>query len=100
MIPMYFNSNVNQLYKYAFNYKARRPKGRRAVTLLLLRTLLQVAVTAQHLAVVGHGLSTLAPWHDVVRVHLLVLEMLAADRAHSLLTLIRRPRVAFVERAD
>ena len=50
---------------------------------VLLRTLLQVAVAAQHLAVVGRGLATLAPRNDMVRVHLLVLEVLAADRAFA-----------------
>ena len=73
---------------------------RRACSHRLLRTLLQVAVAAQHLAVVGRGLATLAPRNDMVRVHLLVLEVLAADRADALLALIRRTRIALVEGAD
>ena len=66
----------------------------------ILRTFLQVAIATEHLAVIGCGLAAFAPRNDMVRVHLLELEVLAADRADALLALIRRTCIALVEGAD
>ena len=58
----------------------------------LLPAFLQIAHAAQHLAVGRYRMATLRPWLDVVGLHLLYLEVLAAYRANPLLPLVCGPR--------
>lgn len=79
--------------------KTGRPKERRALS-LLLRALLQVAIAAEHLAVIGCRMSTPAPRLDMVAMHLLELELLAADGTLVPLTLVCLTLRTLVERAN
>ena len=56
--------------------------------LLLFSRLSAVAGLTQHLTVSGIGLSTVVPRVDVVAFHFVYLEMFAAHRADTVLTLI------------
>ena len=53
-----------------------------------LPRLLQIAVPAQHLQVLGNSLSACVPGRDMVAVHLLVLEVLVANRTDTLLAFV------------
>ena len=57
-----------------------------------------VATAAEHLKVFGYRLAALRPRHDVIPLHLPVLEMPSALRADSFLLLVRRPLLRLRER--
>ena len=66
----------------------------------LFRAFAPVAVAAEHLAVGGDGAAAVAPWRDVVGLHLRELEMRAAEGTDTVLPLVGlEPRVV-VEGAD
>lgn len=65
-----------------------------------LRPFLQIAIAAEHLAVVRCGMSTLGPCFDVVCVHLLKLERLAAYGALVSLPLVGSQSVPAVKGTD
>ena len=67
---------------------------------LLLRTLLQVAIATEHLAVIGCRVPAAAPRLDMVAVHLLELELFAANGALVALALVCLALRTLVERAD
>ena len=59
-----------------------------------------VAPSAEHLKVLRHGLAAFRPRHDVIALHLPVIEMSVADRTDPLLQFIGRALVVFVKRAE
>ena len=62
--------------------------------------LLEIAVTAKHLAVIGGRRAALAPGHDMIGMHFRELKMLPSIRTDSTLPFIGRTLHAVVERSD
>ena len=59
-----------------------------------------VAAAAEHLEVLRHGLAALRPRHDVVALHLPIIEMPVADGADTFLPLVGRALVVVIEHAE
>ena len=66
----------------------------------LMIAFLDITLHAEHLAVLGHGLAALRPRNDVIALHLLKFERLAAERALVPLSFIRRQTIAFIKHTD
>ncbi len=64
---------------------------------LLVVALLQIAVSTEHLAVIGRCVTALRPRDDVICLHILKLKRLAANGALVTLLLIGRLCVSCVE---
>ena len=62
--------------------------------------LLEIAVAAKHLAVIGGRRAAFAPGHDMIGMHFRELKMLPAIRTDSALPFIGRTLHAVVERSD
>ena len=65
----------------------------------LLRALPPITFSAEHLAVLGDGAPAPRPWRDMVGLHVLNLEVLAANLAYSLLLLVHLAPCVGVEGA-
>ena len=73
-----------------FNIAYRPATMRKSIPQMSVVALLEIAVTAKHLAVIGGRRAALAPGHDMIGMHFRKLKMLPAIRTDSTLPFIGR----------